>query len=111
MYRGQRDRLMKEIADLQKKLADQNSKATIERGDARRVANSVSRTMSDSIRRQVFVAIWSEYRAASLLEKQGDIQRHEENAAKHSVADGDRVFAPSSRDGIATATLDLADVA
>jgi TIR domain len=67
MYHSQVDRLIKDIADLQKKQADESSKATKARGDALRVANSISRTTSESMLRQ----------------KQRDIQRHEEKAAGH----------------------------
>jgi TIR domain len=67
MYRGQADRLTKSIADAQRKLADESTKATKARGDALRVANSITRTTSESLVRQ----------------KRREIQRHEEKAAAH----------------------------
>jgi hypothetical protein len=67
MYRSQVDRVMKEIADLQKKAADENAKVTSARGDALRVASSISRTASVS----------------SLQQKQREIQRYEKKASDH----------------------------
>ncbi len=67
LYRSQVDRLTKEIADLQKKVAQENAAATKARGDALRVSSSITRTTSDSLLRQ----------------KQRDIQRHEEKAVGH----------------------------
>lgn len=67
MYRGQVDRLTKEIADLEKKAADERVRATKERGDALRKSGSISKTAS----------------ASMLQSRRREIQRHEEKAAEH----------------------------
>lgn len=67
MYRNQVDRLVKEIAGLEKKLADERSYTTRARGDALRVQNSITSSTSESM----------------LRSKLRDAQRHEEKAAAH----------------------------
>jgi TIR domain len=67
LYRGQVDRLTKEIADLEKKAADERNQAAKERGEALRKTSSIGRGTSESARRS----------------KLREIQRHEENAARH----------------------------
>lgn len=49
MYRGQVNRLRKEIADLEKRAADERGRASADRGDALRIANSISRSTSASL--------------------------------------------------------------
>lgn len=67
LYRGQVDRLMKEISDLEKKAADERARATKERGDALRKSNSIGKGTS----------------ASTLQSKLREIQRHEVKAAQH----------------------------
>ena len=67
LYRGQVDRLTKEIGDLEKKAANERSQAAKERGEALRKSSSISRGTTES----------------TLQSKLRAIQRHEENAARH----------------------------
>ena len=67
LYRNQVDRLTKEIAGLEGKVADERSRATKERGEALRITNSISPSTSDSMVRS----------------KLRDIQRREERASQH----------------------------
>lgn len=67
LYRGQIDRLTKEIADLEKKAADERTRAAKERGEALRKRNSIGRGTSENM----------------LRSKLREIQRDEENAARH----------------------------
>jgi hypothetical protein len=67
MYRNQVDRLMKEIADIERKAADERGRATKERGDALRKSSSLRSNISTS----------------TLQSRMRDIQRHEEKAVQH----------------------------
>jgi hypothetical protein len=65
--RSQVDRLGKDVADLERKAADETVRATKEHGQALRVQNSISRTTSASL----------------LQSKLREIQRYEESASRH----------------------------
>jgi TIR domain len=67
LYRSQVDRLMKEIADLERKAADGRGRATKERRDALRKSSSLRSTTS----------------ATTLQSRMREIQRHEERAVQH----------------------------
>lgn len=67
LYRGQVDRLMKEISDLEKKAADERVRAAKERGNALRKSSSIVGGTSASL----------------LKSKLREIQRLEEKAAQH----------------------------
>lgn len=67
LYRNQADRLTKEIAGLEGKLADERSRATKERGEALRISSSISSSTSES----------------TLRSKLREIQRREERASQH----------------------------
>lgn len=77
MYRGQVDRLQREIAQLAAKIADERSKAARERSEALRIAGSISRTTSPSIA------------ASKLKQAQQREERavgHDKRAATHAAA-------------------------
>jgi hypothetical protein len=67
MYRGQADSLIKEIADLESKQANERGKAVRERGEAQRALSGIYASSS----------------ASTVLSKQRDAQRHEESAVKY----------------------------
>jgi hypothetical protein len=67
LYRGQVDRLIKEISDLEKKVADERARASKERGDALRKGSAIGKGTS----------------ASALQSKLREIQRHEAKAAQH----------------------------
>jgi hypothetical protein len=73
MYRGQVDRLRKEIADLEKRAADERGRASSDRGDALRISTSITRNTSASV-------------AQSKLRQ---IQSKESSAAAHDKKAGD----------------------
>ena len=67
MYRGQADRLIKEIADLESSQANERGKAVRERGEAQRALGGIYASSSP----------------ATVSSKQCDAQRHEESAVRH----------------------------
>lgn len=67
MYRGQVDRLKREVVTLEAKAADERSKANRERGEALRLRGSITKTTS----------------ASALASKLKQAQQHEERAVGH----------------------------
>lgn len=82
-YRGDVDRLTKEIADLQMKASQERARATQERGNALRVQSSIRGTSSQSL----------------IQSKLRQIQRHDEEAVRHErrAADYDSKAATKQR--------------
>jgi len=77
MFRGQVDRLQREIAQLEARVADERSKAARERSEALRIAGSISRTTSPSMA------------ASKLKQAQQREERavgHDKRAATHAAA-------------------------
>jgi hypothetical protein len=75
MYRGQVDRLRKEIADLEKRAADERGRASADRGEALRISNSITRSTSASVAQ-------SKLRQAQA--KDASAAAHDKKAADHA---------------------------
>ena len=91
-YRGDVDRLTKEIADLRRRAADERSRSSAERSNALRVQSSITRTSS----------------ASSIQSKLRQAQRHEEqaNRSERNAADFDR-RAAQKQQALSTAQKNL----